>query len=430
MTKPQVRVIGGGLAGSEAAYQLAKAGFHVELVEMRPHTMTPAHTSEGFAELVCSNSFRSDELTNAVGLLKQEMRMLDSLILSMADRHRLPAGSALAVDRVLFSEGVTEALRSMDNITITTKEITHLDDLPTIVATGPLTSDALSQQLLTLFNQDELYFYDAIAPIVSEDSINFDIAYRKSRYDKGDGQDYINCPMDREQFMAFSEALLEAEQAPMRDFEDVKVFEACMPIEEMAKRGPKTMLFGPLKPVGLETPDGTRPHAVVQLRQDDAAGSLYNLVGFQTRLKWPDQKRIIQMIPGLEDVTIVRYGVMHRNTFINSPLVLNRHYQVKAHPHLFFAGQVSGVEGYVESAGSGLVAALNMIQYLKDKPLLTISQESILGSMATYIAHANPVQFQPMNANFGLIPNKLKDRQQMVTRALNHIEALNDQLSQ
>ncbi|QIK70388.1 methylenetetrahydrofolate--tRNA-(uracil(54)-C(5))-methyltransferase (FADH(2)-oxidizing) TrmFO [Erysipelothrix sp. HDW6C] len=429
MKQPQVRVIGAGLAGSEAAYQLAKRGYHVELVEMRPVKMTPAHVSENFAELVCSNSFRSDDITNAVGLLKQEMRMLDSIIMRMGEAHRLPAGSALAVDRVGFSEAVSEEIRSMENITISNREITELDDMPTIVATGPLTSDNFSKYLMEYLGQSEMYFYDAIAPIVSIDGVNFDIAYRKSRYDKGDGQDYINCPMDRDQFDAFYRAIMEAEQAPMRDFEDVKVFEGCMPVEEMAKRGIKTMLFGPLKPVGLERPDGTRPYAVVQLRQDDAAGSLYNLVGFQTRLKWGDQKRIIQMIPGLENAEIVRYGVMHRNTYLKSPLLLNKHYQYRNRPSLFFAGQVSGVEGYVESAASGLFAALNMMQFLEDKDLISLSQETVMGSMAQYISSANPNHFQPMNANFGLVANRLKDREAMSARSVEHIKNLVEQLS-
>lgn len=429
MKQAQVRVIGAGLAGSEAAYQLAKRGYIVELVEMRPIKMTPAHISGEFAELVCSNSFRSDALNNAVGLIKEEMRTLDSLIMRMADEHRLPAGSALAVDRTAFSGGVSAQIKSMENIIIRSEEITELDGLPTIIATGPLTSYVLSEHLKTLLNQDTLYFYDAIAPIVSIDGINFDIAYRKSRYDKGDGADYINCPMDYEQYMAFSKALLESEQAPMREFEDIKLFEGCMPVEEMAKRGIKTMLFGPLKPVGLEKPDGTKPYAVVQLRQDDAAASLYNLVGFQTRLKWGDQKKVIQMIPGLEDVEIVRFGVMHRNTFIKSPLVLNAHYQHKELPHIFFAGQVSGVEGYVESAGSGLVAALNMVQYLENKPLHTLSRETMLGSMAHYISHAHPANFQPMNANFGLVINRLNDRTEMSNRALELIKEFNESLS-
>lgn len=429
MKQAQVRVIGAGLAGSEAAYQLAKRGYHVELVEMRPVKMTPAHITQNFAELVCSNSFRSDDITNAVGLLKQEMRMLDSLIMRMGEQHKLPAGSALAVDRVGFSEAVSEAIRTMDNIQIINQEVVELDDVPTIVATGPLTSDTFSEYLMNYLGQSELHFYDAIAPIVSVEGINFDIAYRKSRYDKGDGQDYINCPMTRDEFDAFYRAILESEEAAARDFEDIKVFEGCMPVEVMARRGIKTMLFGPLKPVGLEKPDGTRPYAVVQLRQDNAAGSLYNLVGFQTRLKWSDQKRIIQMIPGLENAEIVRYGVMHRNTFIKSPLILNKHFQTLKRDSLFFAGQISGVEGYVESAASGLFAALNMMHYLEGKELINLSDETVMGSMAQYIANANPNHFQPMNANFGLLGNRLKDREAMAVRSQEHINHLLEQLS-
>lgn len=423
--KVPIRIIGAGLAGSEAAYQLAKRGYEVELVEMRPLKMTPAHVSENFAELVCSNSFRSDDPTNAVGLLKQEMRMLDSLIMKTGEAHRLPAGSALAVDRVGFSEHVTEVLKSMPNIKIVHEEVTDLDNEGvTLIATGPLTSDALSQSIKEYFGQDDLYFYDAVAPIVSADNIDFSIAYRKSRYDKGDGQDYINCPMNKDEFDAFYRAIVAAEIAPMRSFEDVKVFEGCMPVETMAHRGMKTMLFGPLKPVGLERPDGTRPYAVVQLRQDNAAGSLYNLVGFQTRLKWGEQKKIIQMIPGLQNVEIVRYGVMHRNTFLKSPLLLNEHYQSQKHPSLFFAGQISGVEGYIESAASGLFAALNMIQYIEGKPLIKLSAETVMGAMAHYVSHANPDQFQPMNANFGLVANRSKNRQEMVERSQQHMEEL------
>lgn len=429
MKKQQVRVIGAGLAGSEAAYQLAKKGYQVELVEMRSVKMTPAHVTENFAELVCSNSFRSNDITNAVGLLKEEMRLLDSIIMKQGDLHQLPAGSALAVDRDGFSESVTKQLKSMDNITFVNQEFVEFDNMPTIVATGPLTSDAFSKYLLNYLGQSELHFYDAIAPIVSVDNINFDIAYRKSRYDKGDGQDYINCPMTKDEFFAFYDAILRSEEAPMREFEDVNVFEGCMPVEVMAKRGMKTMLFGPLKPVGLEKPDGSKPYAVVQLRQDNAAGSLYNLVGFQTRLKWGDQKKVIQLIPGLENVEIVRYGVMHRNTFIKSPLILNRHYQTLKNSNLFFAGQISGVEGYVESAASGLFAALNMIQHLEEKPLIELSSETMMGSMANYVANANPHQFQPMNANFGLIANRLKDREEMAERSITHIKELIDTIS-
>ncbi|NMB17858.1 MAG: methylenetetrahydrofolate--tRNA-(uracil(54)-C(5))-methyltransferase (FADH(2)-oxidizing) TrmFO, partial [Erysipelothrix sp.] len=389
--KKRIRVVGAGLAGSEAAYQLAKRGYQVDLYEMRPKQMTPAHVTENFAELVCTNSFRSDALTNAAGLLKEEMRILDSVIMKAADENRLPAGSALAVDREHFSKQVQKRLESFDNINVIREELTEIDpNIPTIIATGPLTSDSLSQSIAKLVDEDALYFYDAVAPIVDKDSINFDIAYRKSRYDKGDGKDYINCPMNKEEFEAFHAALLEAELAPMREFEDVKVFEACMPIETMAKRGIKTMTFGPLKPVGLEKPDGSRPYAVVQLRQDNAAGTLYNIVGFQTRMKWSDQKRIIQMIPGLENVEIVRYGVMHRNTFINSPTSLNDKYQMIKHPNVFFAGQITGVEGYIESSASGLYAALNMIQHIEGEALHTLSKETIMGSMAFYVANANP----------------------------------------
>jgi len=420
--KKKVRVVGAGLAGSEAAYQLAKRGYEVQLVEMRPKKMTPAHHTEQFAELVCSNSFRSNALNNAVGLLKEEMRLLDSLIVKSADEHEVPAGSALAVDRYGFSERVTEVLSNMDNVTIVNEEFTEFDDMPTIIATGPLTSDALSDLILDRFGAKDLHFYDAVAPIVSVDKINFDIAYRKSRYDKGDGADYINCPMDRKTFDAFYRAILEAEEAPMHHFEDVNVFEACMPIEEMARRGEKTMLFGPLKPVGLETPQGDRPYAVVQLRQDDAAASLYNIVGFQTRLKWPDQKRIIQMIPGLEEVEIVRYGVMHRNTYLRSPGVLNAYYQSIEHPHIFFAGQVTGVEGYVESASSGLYAALSMVQYLEGKDIEALSPETMMGALAHYIANANPNNFQPMNINFGIVTNRSKDREMMAERSLNEVK--------
>ncbi len=429
MTK-KIRVIGGGLAGSEATYQLAKRGYEVELYEMRPVTKTPAHNTENLAELVCTNSFRSDALSNAAGLLKEEMRILDSIIMSSADASRIPAGSALAVDRENFSHFVEAKLAKMDNVTIIKEEITEIDpNIPTIIATGPLTSTDLSKSIQTLVHDESLYFYDAVAPIVDSESINFDIAYRKSRYDKGDGKDYINCPMNKEEFDAFHRAIMESELAPMRDFEDVKVFEGCMPVEVMAKRGPKTMTFGPLKPVGLEKPDGTRPYAVVQLRQDNAAGTLYNLVGFQTRIKWGDQKRIIQMIPGLENVEIVRYGVMHRNTFINSPKSLNSNYQMKEYPNVFFAGQITGVEGYIESSASGLYAALSLINHLEGKALPELSKETIMGSMANYVASANQHNFQPMNANFGLVANRIKDRDEMAERSLEHVRRFKEELS-
>lgn len=425
-----IRVVGAGLAGSEAAYQLLRRGYHVELYEMRPTTMTPAHNTKNFAELVCTNSFRSDAPTNAAGLLKEEMRILDSIVMACADKTRIPAGSALAVDRENFSRAVEERLKEFDNLTIINDDFSNIDtNVPTIIATGPLTSDNLSKSIQELVHSDSLYFYDAVAPIVDGETINFDIAYRKSRYDKGDGKDYVNCPMTKEEFDNFYLAIKEAELVPMRDFEDIKVFEGCMPIEEMASRGPKTMTFGPLKPVGLETPSGDRPYAVVQLRQDNAAGTLYNLVGFQTRLKWPDQKRIIQMIPGLENVEIVRYGVMHRNTFINGPSILNKHYQMMEEPNIFFAGQITGVEGYIESASSGLYAALNMIAYLEDKEMPELSGETIIGSMANYVSSANPKNYQPMNANFGLLQNRVKDRELMAERSLVHIHEFKQSIS-
>ncbi|NLW15151.1 MAG: methylenetetrahydrofolate--tRNA-(uracil(54)-C(5))-methyltransferase (FADH(2)-oxidizing) TrmFO [Erysipelothrix sp.] len=426
----KIRVIGGGLAGSEASYQLAKRGYEVELYEMRPVVKTPAHETGNLAELVCSNSFRSDQLSNAAGLLKEEMRILDSIIMESADKARIRAGSALAVDRVELSKHVEAKLAQFENLTIIKDELKEIDpSIPTIVATGPLTSSNLSKSIQGLVDDEALYFYDAVAPIVDSETINFDIAYRKSRYDKGDGKDYINCPMTRDEFDAFHRAVIEAELSPMRDFEDLKIFEGCMPIEEMAKRGPKTMTFGPLKPVGLEKDDGSRPYAVVQLRQDNAAGTLYNLVGFQTRIKWGDQRRILQMIPGLENVDIVRYGVMHRNTFINSPKSLNKHYQMNEYPNVFFAGQITGVEGYIESSASGLYAALNMIKHIEGETLHDLSNETIMGSMAHYVSNANPDNFQPMNANYGLVANRIKDRDEMAQRSLNHVKEFESNLS-
>lgn len=345
----QVNVIGAGLAGCEAAWQLANRGIHVCLYEMKPIHFSPAHHSPGYAELVCSNSLRSDALTNAVGLLKEEMRMIGSVIMEAAEATKVPAGSALAVDRDRFSAWVTDHINAHENIEVIHEEITKIPDGPSVIATGPLTSDAMSRAIGELIDEKYCYFYDAAAPIVTADSINMDIAYRKSRYDKGEA-DYINCPMDREQFDAFYNALINAETAEVHGFEDEKVFEGCMPFEVMAKRGRNTLLFGPMKPVGLNRPDGTRPYGVVQLRQDNAEASLYNVVGFQTHLKWGEQKRILQMIPGLENCEIVRYGVMHRNTYINSPICLKETYQYRYRDDLFFAGQMTGVEGYIESA--------------------------------------------------------------------------------
>jgi methylenetetrahydrofolate--tRNA-(uracil-5-)-methyltransferase len=397
----KVTVIGAGLAGSEASYQLAKRGFHVTLYEMRPKKNTPAHKTALFAELVCSNSMRSNSLENAVGLLKEEMRMLDSLIIRLADESQVPAGGALAVDRDVFSQKVTNAIKNHPNITVIEEEVTSIPDGPVIIATGPLTSDALSDKIKELIDEEYLYFFDAAAPIVEFDSIDMTKAYRKSRYDKGEA-DYINCPMNEEQFNQWYDELIKAEAVQVKDFE-LKVFEGCMPFEEMAKRGRQTLLFGPMKPVGLETPDGKRPHAVVQLRQDNVEGTLFNIVGFQTHLTFKEQKRIIQMIPGLENASIVRYGVMHRNTFINSPKLLTRNYQLRTKKNIYFAGQITGVEGYVESAGSGLLASIALSRQLQNKEEIIFPESTIIGSESYYISHASISDFQPMNANYGIL---------------------------
>ena len=397
----EVTVIGAGLAGSEASYQLAKRGIKVKLYEMRPQKQTPAHKTGGFAELVCSNSLRANSLENAVGLLKEEMRMLDSLIIRCADQTQVPAGGALAVDRDLFSEMVTKEIKSNPNITVIEEELTEIPDGPVIIASGPLTSDALSEKIKELINEEYLYFFDAAAPIIEKDSINMDIAYMKSRYDKGEAS-YINCPMTEDEFNNWYDELVKAKAVEVKDFE-LKVFEGCMPFEEMAKRGRQTLLFGPMKPVGLNKPDGTRNHAVVQLRQDNKEGTLYNIVGFQTHLTFGEQKRIIQIIPGLENASIVRYGVMHRNTFINSPKLLTRNYQLRTNPNIYFAGQITGVEGYVESAGSGLLASIALARQLEDKEEIIFPETTIIGSESYYISHASISDFQPMNANYGIL---------------------------
>lgn len=397
----QVTVVGAGLAGCEAAWQLAQRGIAVRLIEMRPIVMTPAHKTDQFAELVCSNSFRSDALTNAVGLLKEEMRLCDSLIMNVAQSVQLPAGSALAVDRELFSKKITETIENHPLIQVEKEELTKIPDGPCILATGPLTSDALSIEIQKLIQSEHFYFYDAAAPIIEKESIDFSKAYLKSRYDKGDA-DYINCPMTKEEFDRFYFELIQAQTVPVKEFEKEIYFEGCMPFEVMAKRGQQTLLFGPMKPVGLET-EGKRPYAVVQLRQDNVSASLYNVVGFQTHLTWPEQKRILQMVPGLEECRIVRYGVMHRNTFINSPQCLKPTYQYKDREDLFFAGQMTGVEGYIESAASGLLAGINMSNYILGKPCIELGNECMMGAMAHYITHADPRGFQPMNANFGIM---------------------------
>ncbi len=429
MANDVVNVIGAGLAGSEAAWQLAKRGVNVRLFEMRPVKQTPAHHTEQFAELVCSNSLRANTLTNAVGVLKEEMRMLDSIIIRSADECAVPAGGALAVDRHEFASRVTEQLKNHPNITVINEEVTEIPDGVTIIASGPLTSERLSKRIIELIGDDYLYFYDAAAPIIEKSSIDMNKVYLKSRYDKGEAA-YLNCPMTEEEFNRFYDALITAETAELKDFEKEIYFEGCMPLEVMAKRGRKTMLFGPMKPVGLEDPrTGKRPYAVMQLRQDNAAGTLYNIVGFQTHLKWGAQKEVVQLIPGLEQAEIIRYGVMHRNTFINSPTSLKATYQLRKDEQIFFAGQMTGVEGYVESAASGLVAGINAARLVQGDSPIEFPIETAIGSMAKYITTADSKHFQPMNANFGLFPElpvKIKGKQerneQHAKRALDTIQ--------
>ena len=404
--REQVTVIGGGLAGCEAAWQLAKRGVPVTLREMKPRKMTPAHHTELFGELVCSNSLRSDQLENAVGLLKEELRRLDSLILRCADAHRVAAGGALAVDRLAFSQAITDAIRSHPNITVEEGEVTALpQEGQVIVATGPLTSDALAEDIAKGFpDSGYLHFYDAAAPLVTFESIDMDSAWFASRYDKGTA-DYINCPLTQEEYLAFWKELCAAKEAPVHGFEDKNVFEGCMPVEVMARRGEQTLCYGPLKPRGLRDPKtGKEPFAVVQLRRDNAGGSIYNLVGFQTHLTWPEQKRVFSMIPALKNAEFVRYGVMHRNTYLNSPRLLDRYYRVKAEPRLVFAGQVTGVEGYVESTASGCLAALELARRLEGKEPINFPQETAIGALALYVSNETVASFQPMNVNFGIMP--------------------------
>ena len=431
-----VNVIGAGLAGSEAAWQIANAGVAVHLYEMRPTKKTPAHHTNQFAELVCSNSLRGNSLQNAVGVLKEEMRRMNSVIIHSADETSVPAGGALAVDRDTFSATVTEKLRNHPLITVYEEELTAFPEGITVVATGPLTSEGLAKTIKEFNGSDGFYFYDAAAPIIEKSSINFDKVYLKSRYDKGEAA-YLNCPMTKEEFEAFHKELVNAEVAPLKEFEKEKYFEGCMPIEVMAARGEKTMLFGPMKPVGLEDPkNGKRPYAVIQLRQDNAAASLYNIVGFQTHLKWGEQKRVFQMIPGLENAEFVRYGVMHRNSFMNSPELLEPTYQSRKDSRIFFAGQMTGVEGYVESAASGLIAGINAARLAKGEELVVFPRETAMGSMAYYITHAEGKHFQPMNANFGLfpeLPERIRDKklryETLANRALESLEQVKNELA-
>ena len=422
-------VIGAGLAGCEAAWQLAKRGVQVTLIEMKPEKYTPAHHSAGFAELVCSNSLRSDQLTNAVGLLKEEMRQLGSLIMQAADATRVPAGGALAVDREAFSAYITKAIEGNENITVQRGEITEIPEGNVIIATGPLTSDALAEKIAQLPGLNTLNFYDAAAPIVSGESLDMSRFFRAGRYGRGD--DYLNCPFTREEYMAFYEALLTAEKADVHGFDGTQVFEGCMPIEVMASRGEMVMAFGPMKPVGLTDPrTGREPYAAVQLRAENNEGTMYNLVGFQTRLKWGEQKRVFSMIPGLENAEFLRYGVMHRNTFLHSPGFLDEHYQMISRQGTYFAGQMTGVDGYVESASSGMVAGISLARQMLGMEPVDFTRLTAIGALGYHVAQATG-DFQPMNANFGLIesyPKKIRNKQErygaISARSLNFIEAL------
>ncbi len=402
----KIMVIGAGLAGSEAAWQLAERGVPVQLIEMRPSKKSPAHHTDQFAELVCSNSLRAAGLTNAVGILKEEMRRLDSLIMKAADANRVPAGGALAVDRDGFSQYITQVLENHPLVEICRMEQVEIPkEGIVIVASGPLTSEALSESIKELTGDESLYFYDAAAPIVEAESINFDKVFRQSRYQKGDGDDYLNCPMYEDEYQKFYEALVGAELAPRKEFEPLKLFEGCMPVEELARRGKDTIRFGPLKPVGILDPaTGKRPYAVVQLRQENLDGTLYNLVGFQTHLKWPEQKRVFRMIPGLENAEFSRYGVMHRNTFIESPRLLLPTLQLRTDQRIFFAGQMTGVEGYIESAASGLAAGINAALLIQEKEPVVFPEEMAMGSLFNYITTFTGKSFQPMNATLGLFP--------------------------
>lgn len=418
----KVNVIGAGLAGCEAAWQIAIRGIEVNLYEMKPNKKSPAHHSEYFAELVCSNSLRSDDLTNAVGLLKEEMRILNSIIMECADKNRVPAGGALAVDRDGFSEEVTNKIRNNKNINIINKEVTSFDDIEdceyNIIATGPLTSDDFSKFLNSVIDKDYLYFHDAAAPIVHYESIDMNKAFKAARYGKG-SDDYINCPMTKEEYLNFYNELINAQVVPLKEFETEVVFEGCMPVEIMAKRGVDTLRFGPLKPVGIIDPKtNCEPYANIQLRQDNKEGTLFNIVGFQTHLKWGEQQRVFRLITGLENVEFMRYGVMHRNTFINSPVLLDGTYKLKKEINdkkIYFAGQITGVEGYLESSASGFISGLSLANEILGKEKIVFPQETAIGALAIYISEFNGKNFQPMNVNFGIIkslPKKIKNKRE------------------
>ena len=429
----RVTVIGAGLAGCEATWQLIKRNIPVRLVEMRPKKESPAFHTDRFAELVCSNSLRSNAMNNAVGILKEELRQMDSLIMKSADMHAVPAGSALAVDRETFSQYITDTIKNHPLVEVVNEEMTSLPEGPCIIATGPLTSDTLAKAIHDFTAEDTFHFYDAAAPIIEKDSIDFSKAYYKSRYDKGEAS-YINCPMNADEFEVFYDALIHAECVNLHDFEKETYFEGCMPIEEMARRGKKTMLFGPLKPVGLEKDKDSHPVAVVQLRQDNVAASMYNIVGFQTHLTWPEQRRVFALIPGLENLKMTRYGVMHRNSYLSSPVVLKETYQSKKRDDLFFAGQLTGVEGYVESCASGLIAGINMALYMQGKEPICFGNTCVMGSQAYYITHCDAKHFQPMNANFGIMHlnekcKKHERKEKFASQALARIAQIKDEVN-
>lgn len=435
----EVKVIGAGLAGCEAAWQLAESGISVRLYEMKPEKYTPAHSYKGFAELVCSNSLKAERIESAAGLLKEEMRRLGSLTMLAAEKTRVSAGGALAVAREAFSDCVTEKIISHPNIEVISGEVREIPEGYVIIATGPLTSDALSRSIQGLIGEDYLYFHDAAAPIVSRESLDMSLVFAASRYDRGEA-DYLNCPMDKEEYLSFYKALISAETAPLHDFElegskDYKVYEGCMPIEALAKRGEDTMRFGPLKPVGLTDPRTLkRPYAVVQLRKENNEGTLYNLVGFQTNLKFGEQKRVFSMIPGLAEAEFLRYGVMHRNTYLNSPQLLDSHFCLKKDTRIYFAGQITGVEGYIESAASGIYAGLSLARRLMGKPEITLPRETMLGALAKYVEEGSPSGFQPMGSNMGILPclvERIKGKQERYSAlAKRALEALDEALNE